>query len=128
VATTNYYVLSVSTDSDDTLVSIGEAEAGTGEAAIRKVAAEGGLALDGRFVAVPVRNWTEIEFEVVEREPTVKANYLSERARRAPQPIPGQVSIEEEIEADVLAAEIEGVAGEDLPDLPLTEETEEVPA
>lgn len=125
MATTNYYVLCATEGGD--LTVLGEVEAGTGEAAIRKVAKDQSIALDGGFVAVPIRNWTEIEFETVEREPTIRANYMSRRAPQAAA-IPGQTTIEEEIEADVLAAEIEGVPGEDLPDIPLDAETEEVPA
>ena len=108
MATTNYYVLQVNPHDDEGLHTLGTAEAATGEAAIRKVAKESNLDLDGRFVAVPVRNWTEIEFETVARDPVVTANYISERRRRAPQPTPGQTTIEEEIEAEALAAEIEG--------------------
>ena len=128
MATTNYYVLSVEADEDTILSSLGDAEATTGEAAIRKVVKEQGLTLDGRYVAVPVRNWTEIEFTVEERAPIVKANYLSERRAVPATPIPGQVTIEDEIEANGLAAVIEG---EDLADIPLSPEPvegEEVPA
>ena len=114
---TNYYVLSAS--DDDYLFTLGTAEAGTGEAAIRKIVKENDLTLNGKYVAVPVRNWTEIEFTTVQREPVVTATYISERRTR-PRVIPGQTSIEEEIEADGLAAAIEGGSGET--------ETEAVPA
>ena len=109
MAATSYYVLKGPDPANaGELEVIGEVEAGTGEAAIRKVAGEGGLTLDGRFVAVPVRNWTEIEFEEVERAPTVRANYISEKRTNTPRVLPGQTSIEEEIEAEDLAAAIEG--------------------
>lgn len=132
---TTYYVLFVNAGDDSVMESVGSAEAGTGEAAIRKAVKEKDLELNGRFVAVPVRNWTEIEFETVERDPIVTANYISERRTRAPQPTPGQTSIEDEIEAADLAAEIEGddesadaLAAEELGEIESAEIEEEVTA
>lgn len=77
------YVVLAHDDETESYDIVGVIEAGSADQAINEAA----KASDGRWVAVPVRNWHEQDRDVEEREPIVR--------RKRVQPVAKQLELEE---------------------------------